>query len=59
MANTHLPVSQLPTQAAPPETGPAIEPRREMREVLEAIQADCRLNPDEYLKEVYVPGGGE
>jgi hypothetical protein len=38
---------------------PEVDPLREAKEVAEAIRGDCRLQPDEYLEEVWVPGGGE
>src|SRR5262245_44652912 len=48
----HFPATDHPVGKAPPESDP-------LREVVESVQADCRLAPDEYLEEVRVPVGGE
>ena len=48
----HVPATDHPADKAPPEIDP-------LREVVETVEADCRLAPDEYLEEVRVPVGGE
>ena len=50
-----LPRSELP--APRPEV--EVDPFRELRELTEAIRADCRVAPEEYLEEARVAGGGE
>jgi hypothetical protein len=50
-----LPKADAPVKQFVPE----VDFLPDLREVVEAIRIDCRLAPGEYLKELYVPGGGE
>lgn len=50
----------IPTEDVPVERGaPEVDPLREVRELAEAISAESRIDPELYLDEVRVPGGGE
>ena len=49
-------------QAAPAasvESQPVIEPQPTVKEVLSKIQIDSQSQPEAYLEQVEVPGGGE
>ena len=54
----NVPTDTTPATRPLPQTEPA-DPRREVREVAEAVALDCRVNPEEYLDEGRVLGGGE
>jgi hypothetical protein len=51
----HLPQPVLPVERVEPE----VDPFREVRELAEAVKADCQSEPKLYLNEICVAGGGE
>jgi len=53
-----LPVPTLP-ESAPVRTEPEVDPFRELRELVEAVKADCLVDPLTYLNQIRVTGGGE
>jgi hypothetical protein len=50
-----IPRPAVPLKPAAPE----VDPFREIRELAEAVKADCQTEPAQYLNEIRVPGGGE
>lgn len=67
MAAVATPATATPVTLAPapkseiplPHREIEVDPFRELREMTEAVRADCRNAPEEYLDEVRVAGGGE
>jgi len=59
---TSLPLASradAPTEPVRTPPLPVSDPLRQMPDGLEMIEVDCRLWPDEYLREAVVTGGGE
>jgi len=44
---------------APVRTEPEVDPFRELRELVEAVKADCLIDPLTYLDQIRVTGGAE
>lgn len=53
------PRADAPTEPVRTPAKPVSDPLRQAPDVLETIEVDCRLWPDEYLREAVVTGGGE
>ena len=46
-------------QDAPSVESTPTKPAPTVEDVIDQINIDCRVNPNEYVEEVDIPGGGE